>query len=117
MAARLKNIRGYTVIAETSYLDAFVKGHRPEFKLLQRIIVPLLPPGDMYFLLKADPKSIMARKPELTIPEIEEYYQRISHLAEISRMSPCTIASDQNIRASLNTVLHTVLSRLDRMLF
>jgi energy-coupling factor transporter ATP-binding protein EcfA2 len=115
IAARLRNVRGYTVIAETSYLDAFVKGHRPEFKLLQRIIVPLLPPGDMYFLLNAKPETIVRRKPELTIPEIQEYYRRMSYLTGISRVSPRLIESDRNIDASVNDVLGAILSQLDKM--
>jgi len=53
--ARYKNLRGHTVIIDTSFFDAFVKGHRPEFPILQWLVAPLVPRGEQWVLMAARP--------------------------------------------------------------
>lgn len=69
---------GIAVLVETSPHDLFVKYHMPEFPLLERIVLPLIPSPDVGFLMTADPQAIVDRKPELTVEEIEHYYRRIA---------------------------------------
>ena len=100
------------MVVDTSYLDAFVKGHRPPFRLLQSMAIPCLPGGDLLFLLKASPELIVERKPELTIEEISEYYRRIMAFTKISRASTRIVASDNGVDRTTKAVVDEILARL-----
>lgn len=68
---------GYAVIVETSPYDIFVKRHRPVSRLLEAVFTPLIPRPSIGFLMEAEPVSIVNRKPELTLSEIVDYYNRL----------------------------------------
>lgn len=72
--ARVRNHLGQCTIVDTSVHDRFVKAHRPRFPLLERFIAPTLPLGDIFVQLRAPAELINARKPELTVQEIQDYY-------------------------------------------
>lgn len=75
--AMLCRLRGQVVLVETSPYDIFVKYHMPKFSLTERIVTPLLPKPSLGILLVASPERIHARKPELTVEELDEYYGRM----------------------------------------
>jgi adenylate kinase len=114
--ARLHNFAGKTVIVDTSIFDAFVKGHRPQVKLLERLLSPVLPVGDVWFLLTADPTKIVARKPELTEDEIHEYYERMGQLTARAKSRPERIQSDRGVAVAHSAMLTRVLEVIDRKL-
>ena len=62
---------------ETSPYDIFVKRHRPVSRLLEAVFTPLIPRPSIGFLMEAEPVSIVNRKPELTLSEIVDYYNRL----------------------------------------
>lgn len=78
-------LRGYIIIVETSPYDIFTKYHMPEFPLLEKIMVPLMPKPSLGLLLTASASSIVERKAELTIEEIEGYYSRINKIISMSK--------------------------------
>jgi len=102
---RYKNFRGYTVMIDTSFFDAFIKGHRPRFPFLQRISIPFIPCGDHWFLMFSHPQTIVSRKPELTVEEIEEYYERMAEIANMSRCHPVKIPSSQGVNGALKHMI------------
>jgi hypothetical protein len=103
--ARYKNQQGYFVIVDTSFFDMFVKGHRPEFPMLEKFITPFIPAGDYWFVMKADAMSIANRKRELSIEEINYYYRRLEKLTERSQKNPTYIRSDKGFYYSLYQLL------------
>lgn len=86
-AGRVRTYLGVTTVVDTSVFDRFVKAHRPRFKLLEKIISPLLPSGDLTFRLYSSPEIINRRKPELTITELEEYYKAMDYIFSLKRKS------------------------------
>lgn len=102
--ARLLNLMGRTVVVDTSFFDVFIKGHRPPFPLIQKLVIPLLPTGDYWFLMCADANSIVARKPELTKTEIEAYYAYFNSL----KRQPTRIESVHGIERALVDMLNVV---------
>jgi len=113
MGARIKTLKGVTTIVDTSVLDAFIKGHRPQFKVVEKLFIRLLPKADIWFVLKAHPDVIVARKPELTNEEITEYYKRIGELSELSRSEPVYISSEHGEEEALSEVSSIVIDMLD----
>ena len=103
--ARYKNIRGYSVIVDTAFFDVFIKGHRPQFPLLEAMFSPLIPCGDAWFVMRADAARIMARKPELTGDEIQEYYRRLDAIESKSRCMSLGVASDEGVNKVLFNML------------
>lgn len=83
--ARLRNHFGHYVVVDTSVHDRFVKAHRPRFRWLERLFLPTLRTGDLLLQLRADPEKIHARKPELTISEIHDYYAAMDEILQKSR--------------------------------
>lgn len=102
---RYKNYIGYTVIIDTSFFDAFVKGHRPEFPILQRLVVPFIPCGDHWFLMTASPEEIAKRKQELTEDEVENYYFKLGIIAGISKCKPQKIQTNSGVGEALMTMV------------
>jgi hypothetical protein len=76
---------GRTVLVETSPYDIFIKYHMPEFAILERYLGPLIPDPSVGFLLKAEPEQIVRRKSELTVAEIEDYYNRFERVLDRCR--------------------------------
>lgn len=103
--ARYKNWKGYTVIVDTSFFDVFVKGHRPVFPLIEFFSIRFIPCGSTWFLLKASPGAIVARKPELTTDEIEGYYKRLEEISRKSSCVPRIIRSDMGVDAAVLDML------------
>jgi hypothetical protein len=68
---------GRVVILETSPYDIFTKHHMAEFPRTERLLSPVFPRPTVGLLLVADAHRIVARKAELTVEEIEEYYRRL----------------------------------------
>jgi len=89
--------KGYIVIIETSPYDIFVKRHRPRFVLTEKIFIPLLPKPTLGFIMSADPKVIANRKPELTIDEIQDYYQRTNNNLKTMIKNNIIISINTNI--------------------
>ncbi|MFC1773130.1 hypothetical protein ACFL3A_07240 [Pseudomonadota bacterium] len=111
--ARYKNWKGYTVIVDTSFFDVFVKGHRPVFPIIEFVAIHLIPCGSAWFLLKANPEDIVARKPELTIDEIESYYKRLDAISKRSNCIPRIIQSDRGVDAAIKDMLIGLSSAAD----
>lgn len=103
--ARYKNCRGFSVIVDTSFFDVFIKGHRPGFHMLERIVIPLIPCGDVWFLMKADADKIVQRKPELTVEEIKEYYKRLDNITAYTNCIPLKISSEEGVENTLAQIL------------
>jgi hypothetical protein len=85
--ARVKTYKGISTVVDTSVYDRFVKAHRPRFRFLEKIAIPLLPSGDIIFRLYASPEVINNRKPELTIHELEEYYSAMDYIFSLKPKS------------------------------
>ena len=75
-------LRGADVVIETAPWDAFVKRHRPEFPLIQRVLLWMTPRVSSVYMCVATPDSIVRRKPELSAEEIADYYARIDGLSD-----------------------------------
>lgn len=99
-------------IVETSVIDAFVKGHRPQFRWLENMALPLLPKGDLNIVLRASPAAIVARKPELTLLELESYYKRLDGYLVTGRVSPLNIVADRGVASATDTAFEEVLKQL-----
>jgi len=110
--ARMSTLRAATVVVDTSCFDDFVKRHRPEFRTLQRVVTPLLRPGDLWLLLVGEPEIIVSRKPELTIEEVREYYERMGRISAATRVKPVMVRSDRGIESAVDTVVGASLAKL-----
>ncbi len=106
--ARYKNWQGVTVIIDTSCFDAFMKGHRPVFPLLERLVVPLIPCGDAWFVMTSSPETIVKRKPELTRDEIAHYYERLDAIVKYSKCKPIAVESDQGVAVAVETIFKSL---------
>lgn len=111
MLARIENHRGVTFVVDTSVQDRFVKAHRPRFPWIERWVAPMLPTGDVLFQLYADPELIHARKPELTVAEIEAYYASMKGLLA-GKSSVMRINTDSGVEVAS----HELRSKLVRLL-
>ena len=109
--ARWKNLKGVTVIVDTAFFDMFIKGHRPPFPVLRKVSLPLLPSGDFWFMMKADPLTIVERKPELTKQEIVEYYKFFSEINCRAGKKMVTIDSSRGIKLALTDILQVLGSK------
>jgi len=107
--ARLFGTRKHQYIIDTSVLDAFVKGHRPKFVWLERLLLPVLPAGDLYFVLTAAPEMIAKRKPELTVAELDDYYNRLTRYLELASIEPVQVTADEGIDVVCERVFRTFL--------
>ena len=74
--------RGIVVLVETSPYDVFIKYHMPEFEWIERVLAPLLPRPNLCLVLRANPHGIVARKAELTVGEITEFYDRVERVIQ-----------------------------------
>lgn len=108
ISARYRNLKGQTVIIDTSFFDAFIKGHRPAFPLLQKLAIPLIPCNDKWFLMKATPAEIVSRKPELTLDELEFYYNSIEKISKLSVCSPIEVASNKGELHALQIMIDNI---------
>lgn len=106
--AKYKNWKGYTVIIDTSFFDAFIKGHRPSFPLLKRFSVPLIPCGSKWYLMVSSPEEIVARKAELTKTEIEYYYKSMEEISKISICNPIEIESNKGELHALQMMIENL---------
>ncbi len=114
--ARFQALKGVSTIVDTSIFDAFVKGHRPQYKLLEKTIIPLLPKASLWFVLRANPKVIVARKPELTVDEITDYYSRINMLSVKSNSTIIDISSENGESVALKEVSSIVINNLNKQM-
>lgn len=80
-------LKGQVVLIETSPLDIFIKYHMPEFPKTEALLAPTLQKPTAGFLLRASPESIVARKAELSVDEIADYYDRMDRALRRSGMS------------------------------
>lgn len=110
--ARLRNHFGEAVIVDTSVHDRFVKAHRPRFPILERIFVPSLPVGDLLIQLRAPSKLINARKPELTVEEIDEYYSSMDSILP-SRPEVKRIATDSGPELAARELKAHIISTIN----
>lgn len=103
---------GWVVLIETSPHDIFIKYHMPEFPMVERIVGPLLPRPTVAFLLVANPQTIVQRKAELTVDEIEDYYCRFSRLLDRCRVQDRyrKIRTDIDPEETSVLIVQTVLS-------
>lgn len=84
--------RGIVVLVETSPYDVFVKYHMPEFPWVERMIAPLLPRPHLCLVLRANPHNIVARKAELTVGEITDFYDRMERVITRAGVQDRTIS-------------------------
>jgi hypothetical protein len=105
-------LRGQYVLVETSPYDLFIKYHMPEFPYIETILGPLIPRPSVGFLLRADPAKIVARKAELTIEEIEDYYTRFDRVLDRcrARRSYRILGTDSGPQATAANAFRVVTS-------
>jgi hypothetical protein len=104
--------RGYVVLIETSPYDFFVKYHMPHFRILERILATLIPSPDITFVLTASADSIVSRKPELTVSEIQTYYARLGLLLQEVGPSSRAVSIRTEELSGLRLIRHELEFRL-----
>ena len=112
LSARIQNYQGKVVVIDTSVFDRFIKAHRPRYRMLERIMVPLLPVGDVVFRLYAAPNVIVARKPELTVAELDDYYATMDEVFAIKKNSNIQVVVTENGPTSANAEVQAEVVRL-----
>jgi hypothetical protein len=112
--------RGIVVLVETSPYDIFAKYHMPEFPWIERVFAPLLPRPNLCFVLRANPQSIVARKAELTVEEITDFYQRVDRVISYAGIQnravslPTDVSPDLTFaRAAAEVINQIGLARID----
>jgi hypothetical protein len=106
--------RGVVVFVETSPYDVFIKYHMPEFPSLERLAAPLLPRPTICIVLRATPESIIARKAELTLEEIREFYDRLDRVLKRARVGhrvvsvPTDVMQDRTCALATAEVIHQI---------
>lgn len=117
--AYLMSRLGYTVIIETSPLDIFVKRHRPKFPSVENIVVPFILKPTIGFIMKAEAKVIVERKPELTEAEINDYYDRMNDMLDRSRMADVFFCVDTNDHPekSFQYITQSLMRAMNKMLY
>ena len=112
--------RGIVVLVETSPYDVFVKYHMPEFPWVERVFAPLLPRPNLCFVLRANPQSIVARKAELTVEEITDFYHRVDRVISYAGIQnravslPTDVSPDLTYaRAAAEVINQIGLARID----
>ena len=106
--------RGIVALVETSPYDVFIKYHMPEFPWIERTFAPLLPRPNICFVLRASPHDIVARKPELTVGEVEDFYDRVDSVIrragtwDRAVSVPTDISPDRTFTWTAAEVLHQI---------
>ena len=77
--------------------------------MLEKLALPLLPQGDLNIALIAAPRAIVARKPELTLDELESYYRRLDEYLKLSKTQAVRIAADEGVENASANVLRAFL--------
>jgi hypothetical protein len=99
-------MKGNTVLVETSPYDIFLKYHMPRFQFIEKIFARLLPKPSIGIILDAEPQKIFDRKPELTVDELRSYYTRLDALlvdANVAKLFH-KVNSDKGLEYTLNEV-------------
>jgi hypothetical protein len=99
-------------LIETSPYDFFVKYHMPHFRILERILATLIPSPDITFVLTASADSIVSRKPELTVSEIQTYYARLGLLLQEVGPSSRAVSIRTEELSGLRLIRHELEFRL-----
>ena len=105
---------GIVVLVETSPYDVFIKYHMPEFPWVERLFAPLLPRPNVCLVLRANAERIATRKPELTVGEVTDFYERIDRVirragANNSAVSiPTDVAPDLTFTRAAAEVIHQI---------
>lgn len=110
---------GYTVIIEASPFDLFVKRHRPKFPTVEKLVVPFIPKPTIGFIMKAEAKVIVERKPELTEVEINDYYDRMHDMLVRSRSDDIFYCVDTNDHPekSFQYITQSLMRAMNKMLY
>lgn len=107
-----KKLRGYNVIVEESPIDIYVKRHRPQIKVLEKLFLPLIYNPHLSILCVASEENIYERKPELKVDEITEYYDRINDLYNQKRKcKKIDLPTDTNIKVTIS-LLSKLMNKL-----
>lgn len=106
--------RGIVVLVETSPYDVFIKYHMPEFPWVERTFAPLLPRPNLCMVLRANPQGIVARKAELTVREIAEFYDRVDRVIhragtqDRATSVPTDVSPDLTFACAATEVIHQI---------
>jgi len=114
LAASWCRWRGIVVLVETSPYDVFIKYHMPEFPWIERIFAPFLPCPNLCLVLRADPRSIVARKAELTVGEISDFYDRVDRVIRRAGTQnrtvavPTDVSPDRSFTLAAAEIIHQI---------
>jgi Cdc6-like AAA superfamily ATPase len=99
-------LTGNIVLVETSPYDIFLKYHMPQFKLIEKIFARFLPKPTIGIVLDAEPQKIFDRKPELTVDELQSYYERLDLLLVEANVAEVfhKVNSDKGLEHTLDEV-------------
>jgi thymidylate kinase len=102
------------VIGDRYSYDLYLDPKRFRLNLpnrLCRIVAFLTPQPDAVVFLKADPETIVARKPELSLNEIKAYQEKWDQLSS-GRPHFMTVDASENAESVTHRVKHVILSHL-----
>ena len=106
--------RGTVVLVETSPYDVFIKYHMPEFPWVEQLFAPLLPRPNICLVLRASAQGIAARKPELTVEEILDFYDRLDRVIRRAFVQdravsmPTDVSPDRTCTRAAAEVIHQI---------
>ena len=109
-----RKVRNELIFFDRNFDDLLVDPKRYRFSragLLMHRLARLLPRADITFVLDASPKLVHARKPELTLDELQRQRMRFQQLAE-NNSSYVIVSADQPADAVAQSVCREVIQFL-----
>jgi hypothetical protein len=106
--------RGIVVLVETSPYDIFIKYHMPEFPWSSAFARHFCLARTFVLSLRADPRSIVARKAELTVGEISDFYDRVDRVIRRAGTQsrtvavPTDVSPDRSFTLAAAEVIHQI---------
>ena len=102
---RIKNnLRSGVILFDQSIYEIFIKNFRPDYPIIEAVLLPLLPMPDLLVLMVAAPEEIVARKPELTVNEINKYYNKLDYFIKRSNVPHIRVNTTGSIEDSVDLV-------------
>ena len=102
---RIKNnLRSGVILFDQSIYEIFIKSFRPDYPIIEAVFLPLLPMPDLLVLMVAAPEEIVARKPELTVNEINNYYNKLDYFIKRSNVPHIRINTTRSIEDCVDLV-------------
>jgi glycosyltransferase involved in cell wall biosynthesis/thymidylate kinase len=111
-----KKIRTTLILGERWYYDVIVNPARYGFRVPERLLrlgLSLIPAPDLTLLLEADPAAIHARKPELTVCQLENQL-RAMHAILPEQPNGLSISTSGNVSDSVHAMARALLGTQQR---